>query len=265
MLGLEPKSPQALDMFWYDGQLIEARQLHLDIADPGLCYGASCFTTMRVYDGCLNHPLTSWQSHCDRLHRTLTAFGWHHPDWQRLEQGARLMIDFPVLRMTVFSDGREWITGRSLPTDLKHRQTSGITAWLAREPLYRRSIPQHKTGNYLAAYLARNRASELEAGEAILLDSEGNWLETSTGNLWGWSKGCWYTPNLAAGILPGIARSRWLDFLARRQIKVRENIWTPEFCLTLEAIGYSNCVVDFIPIIAVLDRDQKTIYSLKQP
>lgn len=253
-------------MFWYDGKLVNANQIQLDITDPGLCYGASCFTTMRVYDRSLNHPLTSWQSHCDRLQATTTAFGWQQPNWSKLKKGAQtLLTDFSVLRLTVLADGREWITGRRLPQDLQQRQTDGIVAWLAQDSLYRRSIPQYKTGNYLAAYLARNRALKLNAEEAILLDDRGNWLETSTGNLWGWRENCWYTPCLAAGILPGIARSRWLDFFARRQIEVRENIWTPEFCLTLEAIAYSNCVVDFVPIKAVLARDRKTIYRLKRP
>jgi len=36
------------------------------------------------------------------------------------------------------------------------------------------------------------------------MDESGNWLETSTGNLWG---GGWWTP-LAAEIAPGVVRSQ---------------------------------------------------------
>lgn len=253
-------------MFWYDRKLIDASQLHLDLNDPGLCYGATSFTTMRVYDKSLDHPLTSWQAHCDRLQKSVLAFHWRQPDWQQLRQGAEILAEFfPVLRMTVFPDGRDWITGRSLPSNLEKLCADGITAWVAEDSLYRRDLPQYKTGNYLSAYLARNQALSLNAQEAILIDTQNNWLETSTGNLWGWKNGCWYTPHLDSGILAGIARSRWLDFFQSRGIKAIENIWRPEFISTLEAIAYSNCVVNWMPIQTVLDREKKTNYRLKQP
>ncbi|HCF27363.1 MAG TPA: 4-amino-4-deoxychorismate lyase, partial [Cyanobacteria bacterium UBA11049] len=50
------------------------------------------------------------------------------------------------------------------------------------------------------------------AGEAILVDANGNWLETSTGNLWGWQNGCWWTPPLEAGILPGVVRQQLINW-----------------------------------------------------
>ncbi|MBE9044508.1 aminotransferase class IV [Pleurocapsales cyanobacterium LEGE 10410] len=240
-------------MFWYNGKLIDSQQLQLDLSEPGLCYGATTFTTMRVYNQSLNHPLTSWQAHCDRLSQSIRVFRWQQPNWQQLRQGADLLsLHFSVLRIAVFPDGREWITGRDLPSDLKHRQTQGITAWVAADSLYRRELAEYKTGNYLSAYLARNRAREFNASEAILVDYQGNWLETSTGNLWGWRDGCWYTPSLDSGILPGIARSRLLNSFRDREIKVIENIWTSEFVKTLSALYYSNCVVEIIPIKTVL-------------
>ena len=240
-------------MFWYDSKLVDSKQLRLDIDDPGLCYGATVFTTMRVYNQSLHHPLTSWQAHCDRLSQSMRVFDWQQPNWQQLRQGAELLsLHFPVLRIALFPNGREWITGRDLPSDLEHRQTKGITAWVAAHPLYRRELANYKTGNYLSAYLARNKALEFNAREAILIDLQGNWLETSTGNLWGWRDGVWYTPSLDSGILPGIARSRLLDSLQDNKIKVKENIWTPKFVKTLTALYYSNCVVEIVPIETVL-------------
>ena len=252
-------------MFWYDGKLVDREQIQLDINEPGLCYGATVFTTMRVYDRSITHPLTGWNAHSDRLYKAIKAFDWQLPDWQRLEQGAKLMLAyFPVLRMTVFPDGKEWITGRNLPANLKQRQTEGITAWVATD-FYCRNLAEYKTGNYLTPYLARNRAVALGAGEAILSDRSGNWLETSTGSLWGWRDGCWYTPSLDSDILPGIARSRILNFLRDRQIEVKENIWTAEFVSSLQALFYSNCVVEIVPIVTVIDADKRSSYPIKLP
>lgn len=252
-------------MYWYCGQLIDSEEILLKIDDSGLLYGATVFTTLRVYDRSLEHPLTCWQAHCDRLNFSLTAFDWCQPCWQNLERGARLLLKhFPVLRIAIFADGRELITGRYLPQDLKQRQTLGITAWVAREPLYQRSLAQHKTGNYLPAHLARQRALSLNALEAILVDRDGNWLETSTGNLWGWQKSCWYTPCLDSAILPGIARSRWLDHFQSRAIEVVENVWSSQFVTQLECLFYSNCVVEMVPIATVIDLSSQRNYRVRK-
>jgi 4-amino-4-deoxychorismate lyase len=218
-----------------------------------LLYGATVFTTMRVYGQSLDHPLTHWQAHCDRIYRSIQIFNWQQPDWQRLKQGAELLLThYPILRIVVFADGREWITGRNLPEDLTEKQQQGITAWIAEDNLFRRDLAAHKTGNYLGSYLALQKAHQLGVKEAILVDGNGNWLETSTGNLWGRRDRSWYTPALSIGILPGIIRGKLLEWLRSQNIPVKENIWTPEFVSSLDYLAYTNCVVEVVTISALL-------------
>ena len=249
-------------MFWYNGQLIQGNSLELAIDDPGLIYGATVFTTLRVYHQSLEHPLTNWRGHCARLWGSLQAFGWQLPEQKLLQQGAEALLpSFPVLRITIFPDGREWITGRYLPADLTQRQQRGITAWLADTPPLLRSLPAHKTGNYLTAWLALQQAQQREAQEAILVDATGNWVETSTGNLWGWQDGCWWTPPLVAGILPGTTRSQLINWLKKQGLVVQEAAWDQERLLALEAIAYTNSVVEVIPIHTVLTQHQPLNYD----
>ncbi|WYL96259.1 MAG: aminotransferase class IV [Gloeotrichia echinulata IR180] len=238
-------------MFWYDGKLIESRTLELDIDDPGLLYGATVFTTLRVYDHSLDSTLTNWRSHCDRLQSSLQYFGWQQPNWNRVRQGAQILLaHFPVLRITLFPDGREWIIGRFLPPNLTQLQKNGIICAVSSCELTR-NLPSHKTGNYLSAWLAKNSAHKLDAQEAILVDLGGNWLETSTGNLWGWRDGCWWTPPVANSILPGIMRKQIVNWLRIQQHQVKEEPWTMELVKGLEAIAYTNSVVEIIPIHTV--------------
>ncbi|AUS99472.1 4-amino-4-deoxychorismate lyase [Nostoc sp. CENA543] len=237
-------------MFWYNGSLIDSPTLELDIHDPGLLYGATVFTTLRVYENSLASSLTNWYAHCDRLLFSLQAFNWEQPDWKRLRQGAEAMLThFPVLRMTIFPDGREWIIGRYLPENLSDKQQHGVNCAVATSQ-WSRSLPTHKTGNYLGAWLAKTSVSA-HAQEAILVDNTGNWLETSTGNLWGWGNGTWWTPPLEVGILPGISRQQLMKWLTQQQQVVREVVWTPEFVQSLEAIAYTNSVVEILPIHTV--------------
>ncbi|HTL88896.1 MAG TPA: aminotransferase class IV [Leptolyngbya sp.] len=239
---------------WYNGNAIASDQIQLPIDDPGLIYGATTFTTLRVYRS-LDHPLTQWNQHCDRLSTTIKAFHWQNPDWQRIRVGAERMANYPVLRIVIFPDGREWITGRFLPPDLAQRQQQGITAWVADAELAR-SLPQHKTGNYLAPWLALQSAQRSNAQEAILTDHTGNWLESSTGTLWGWKDDRWWTPPLSAGILPGLLRSRLIS-----EFNPIAEQWSLEKVHQFEAIAYTNCVMEVIPIHTVLDRDQKYNYD----
>ncbi|MBD2083202.1 aminotransferase class IV [Leptolyngbya sp. FACHB-17] len=240
---------------WYNGSAIEGDQIQLSINDPGLIYGATTFTTLRVYQS-LDHALTQWDEHCDRLKTTIAAFHWQDPNWNNIRSGAEWMaLHYPTLRVVVFPDGREWITGRSLPLDLAQRQQQGITAWVAESELSR-SLPQHKTGNYLAPWLALQTAQQLNAQEAILIDQHGNWLESSTGTLWGWKDDRWWTPPLSTGILPGLLRSRLVP-----ELSPIEEAWTAEVVKGFEAIAYTNCVMELIPIHTVLDRDQKYHYN----
>ncbi|MEH2192657.1 MAG: aminotransferase class IV [Nostoc sp.] len=250
------------NIFWYDGRLIHSQTLELNINDPGLLYGATVFTTLRAYHNSLDHSLTNWQAHCDRLLFSIQTFGWQQPDWNRLRQGAQILLThFPVLRITLFPDGREWITGRLLPNNLTEKQNNGIKCAVASSEFYR-SLPSHKTGNYLSAWLAK---TSLDAEEAILVDSQGNWLETSTGNLWGCCDRSWYTPPLTSGILPGLVRSQLVNWLQNHQQPVREEPWTVGLFERFEAIAYTNSIVEIIPIHTVNQPSGSLQYNPYHP
>lgn len=253
-----------MSIYWYQGKLIKAANLELKIDDPGLLFGATVFTTLRIYHNSLDSNLTNWQAHCQRLKTSLQSLGWQEPDWERLRYGAELMLEFPVLRITLFPDGRELITGRSLPGELTKKQTYGVFACLA-SPELQRPLPTHKTGNYLCAWLALGNAHKLDAQEAILVSTAGNWLETSTGNLWGWKDKCWWTPPLSEGILPGIARQRLINWLETHAQQVKEEVWTPECVKDFAALAYSNSVVEIIPIHTVISATTQLKFNPQHP
>nr|WP_235355055.1 aminotransferase class IV [Aliterella atlantica] len=242
--------------------MVEGDSLAIAIDDPGLLYGATVFTTLRVYEQSLDSGLTNWQGHCDRLYNSVTAFGWLQPDWVRLRQGAELLMQHsPVLRITLFPDGREWIIGRALPADLANKQKNGVIASVISGSQLSRSLVSHKTGNYLSAWLAQKLAQQQLAQEAILVDaSSGNWLETSTGNLWGWRDGYWWTPPIAAGILAGTVRSQLINWL-----QVKEENWHNELLRGFEAIAYTNSVVEVIPFHTINEQQTQRHYNPHHP
>ena len=230
-------------MYWYDGELCKATQLALPVSEPGLLFGATVFTTLRSRGG---RPVV-WEAHRDRLERSAIALGWQLPDWGRVERGLQeLAALYPAVRVTLFPDGREWIIGRALPANLTSWQSEGVRALVVDD--LARSLPAHKTGNYLACWQARRQARQRQAEEAILADAKGAWLETSTGNLWGWRQGTWLTPPLTAGILPGIARSRLWQALKAAGKSPATPVWDADLIAQFEAIAYCNCLVGVVPL-----------------
>ncbi|MBE9061299.1 aminotransferase class IV [cf. Phormidesmis sp. LEGE 11477] len=255
-------------LFWYDGYLFENGESGAGfLSGPNfdtaaLRFGASVFTTLRVYGQDLAHPMTMWKAHCDRLTQSLTYFDWVQPDWLSIYQGAQqLKAHYLVLRLTVFPDGKVWITGRNLPPCLTQQQTEGVTCQLASTD-YQRSFPRHKTGNYLACWQARKQAQRAGAQEAILMNSKREWLETATGNLWGVAQGQWWTP-LQTQCLPGLMRQRLQTLLSAKGMKVNGSPWTRAAVAGFDAIAYSNCVVGLLPIHTILDRDITLKYNVQ--
>ena len=226
--------------YWFAGDWHESDMINLSVTEPSLLYGATIFTTLRAFDNNLHHPNSHWSAHGDRLRNTIQNLDWSKPNWQNIETGAQIVAqDYPVVRVTLLSDGRELIIGRQLPAGLAEKQQAGITAWLATDSIYRRPMADFKTGNYLGAWQALQRAIAKGAGEAILISSEGNWLETATGNLWGFDGEHWYTPP-NSGILPGVMRSHLIKKLQHTGQSVKELPWTKSLISNFEAIAYSK-------------------------
>jgi 4-amino-4-deoxychorismate lyase len=245
--------------YWYRGKWSTAKVLPITYDDPGLLYGATIFTTCRVYEKSLHHPLTLWSAHQARLTNSLLSLGWTVPIWEQVEAGISAVLQYspdrPIIRVTIFPDGRELIFGRELPADLAQRQQQGIVAKVVQG--FDRSLSNHKTGNYLAPWLAKQQIAP-DAAEAILTDATGRWLETSTGNLWGWDGEKFYSP--AIDSLAGIARSHLVQWLQTQGRIVDEQPWDLDVIDRFVGLAYSNSVVQLVPIHTVISATDTRHY-----
>jgi len=85
-----------------------------------------------------------------------------------------------------------------------------------------------KTCNKLAQVLAKTEAEAAGADEALLLNTDGFVVESSSGNLFWVQAGSVCTPPLADGILKGITRGVVLELCERLGLPVREENLRPE-------------------------------------
>jgi branched-subunit amino acid aminotransferase/4-amino-4-deoxychorismate lyase len=245
-----PRS-SSLHRYWWAGQLHVGNTLDLSLDDPAFLYGATVFTTLRIYQQNPQHSLTALEAHLYRLKTQVETLGWIAPSWEQVDLAVRTLApDYPVLRITLFPDGRELITGRALPSDLGQKQQTGVIL-LAVEGS--RSWPHLKTGNYLVSFQAWRQAEAHGAQEAILMQ-EGTWLETSRGNLWAWDGSQFLTPR-EEGCLPGIFRQQLLSKLVSLEIVHAVVPFTPERQRSFQALGYSNSVVELLPVRGIIEAE----------
>ncbi len=251
LLTLMYPRPFSSHQYWWTGQLHFGNTLELSLDDPAFLYGATVFTTLRVYQQNPRQPLTALEAHLKRLEIQVDALGWKAPSWEQVNLAVHTLApNYPVLRITLFPDGRELVTGRALPLDLAQKQQTGVVL-LAIEG--GRSWPHLKTGNYLVSFQAWKQAEAHGAQEAILME-EGTWLETSRGNLWAWDGSQYLTPP-EEGCLAGIFRQQLLSALASLAIPHAVVPFTPERQRSFQAVGYSNSVVELLPVRGIIEAE----------
>ena len=92
-----------------------------------------------------------------------------------------------------------------------------------------------KTTNYLDNILARQDAQQSGANEAVLLNTVGRVAEASAANILLWLSGRLFTPPVADGALPGIARA-----VLMQACDINERSLTEKELLTADALFLTN-------------------------
>ncbi len=208
------------DLVWIDGLIVPADEARLPVYDRGFLYGDGIFETLRTYRQRI-HALTA---HLDRLQLSAQQIGlqlqWSHDEFtaileELLEAGGfeesylRLMVTRGVGRFGLAPDlsdeQRLIIINRPLHPHPPSFWAEGVEAITVSQTGHRRGA-QAKTSNYLPNLLALRLARQANAHEAIRINGQDQVTEGSTSNVFILRHGTLFTPDLAAGVLPGITR-----------------------------------------------------------
>ena len=208
---------------WMNGQWGEPDQLSLPLSDRGLLLADGLFETVLMLDG----RIRLLDDHLMRWRTSAALLGMAPPPLQsQLEpligeavERAGLRHQSGALRLN-WSRGSGEHRGISPPSSGQHR------FWLTLHPcrptftplnvitsrLERRStgslVNRCKTFAYGASIQARREAEQSGAGDALLLNTEGELCCSTVANLLVKRDRQWLTPPLASGCLPGVMRGR---------------------------------------------------------
>ncbi len=229
---------------WVNGRLV-AESAAIAAVDAGFLWGLGAFETMAGVSGRL--PL--WQQHLRRLEGAAKQLQIPFAPVEDLQAQAESLLkqqghgdDILRLSLSAGVEGQPTWCMISKP-----RQSQSEAVKLAVSPFHRHpSDPTAalKCTAYAFHILARKKAQAQGADDALLLNEQGQVLETSTGNLWFLAEdnSTWCTPALNGAFLGGIAREVLLASLAQRGMAVQEGEFTLADLQQSPQIVVSNAV-----------------------
>jgi aminodeoxychorismate lyase len=248
-----------------NGQFVPEDQAVVSVFDRGFVYGDGVFEAVRV----VNRRPFRLAAHLERFEKG-AAFLKIRPafDAQALGEAARQLIASngladAILRIVLSrGPGQRGYSPKNAtrPTlvmslhplaplmDPAHPPEWRIITSTMRLPAGH-ALAQFKTCNKLAQVLARAEADEAGADEAILPDTNGDAVESSSGNLFWIADKVLCTPPLASSVLPGVTRAVVLELAHKLRLQCRETgIQAGELSkvegvfLSQTSVGLAECV-----------------------
>ena len=249
-----------------NGEIMPAAEGTIPIYDRGFLYGDSVFETLRTYDS-RPHALNQ---HLKRLRLSASRIAM---DLEVTDDELRRFIDQLLdtrpnqesyvrviitrgdgefgLAPDLASNQRVVILARPLQEHPESFWANGIHAISLREKLRWRGKRIAKTGNYLNNLLALDAARRAGAHEALRFDADDHLTEGSTSNVFVVRQGVLHTPDLAAGVLPGITRQLILECAKRLDIDVSEQAIPRDMLEGAEEIMISSSIRELVAVVTL--------------
>lgn len=108
-----------------------------------------------------------------------------------------------------------------------------------------------KSTNYLDNVLAHFAAKEMGAEDALLLNTKGDLVCATAGNVFFIKDQKVFTPPVSSGVLPGITRKKIIALCQKLKIPVIEACITPAMLDTIDALFITNSLVGIKPVLAL--------------
>jgi D-alanine transaminase len=229
------------NLAWIDGTVVELSTAKVSLEDRAYLLGDGVYEVIRYYDRCLFYM----DAHLDRLQNSATAIRLLLPYRRNdIVAAADQLIEksgfengYLYLQVTRGSAKRDHLFPQEgTPSMIMYvRELPPLTPLEQVKPLHLITLPDErwlnchiKTVNLLPNLLARQKAFESGATEAILYRPGGVITEGTRSNLFAVIDGVVRTHPATNLILPGISRQIVLDILAEKKLVCQEDALTLE-------------------------------------
>lgn len=259
---------------WLNGKIVDETKAVVSVFDRSYLHGEGAFETLRCY----NERPAFLTAHFERLLSTAQTLGLKFPLAESdLESAIRELLQAnhlheAVVRFTLSAVGTVFGVSRpkEMPTNISiYAIPSSIDPKLYETGV--KVIPIHdftndapqiagmKSTSYLTKMIARMKASENGAYEALLKNRDGFWTEGSRTNFFIVKERILLTPPLSDGLLPGITRQNVLNIAQKNAIPLREVHITSEDLKSADEIFLTGSGTEIMPVCEVIGLCKKAI------
>jgi len=219
---------QETEKIWMNGELVDWADAKVHVGVHGLHYGSGVFEGIRCYDTPKGPAVFRLGEHMQRLHNSARLLYMQIPysvdelkDATHELVGANGLPECYLRPIAFYGYGQLGVAARSNPVEtvimswpwgsylgeegMRHGIRAKISSWQRVSP----NIVPHvskASGVYLNSMLAVTEANNAGYEEAIMLTQDGYVADGSGENIFVVRDGVIATPDLSAGILPGITR-----------------------------------------------------------
>jgi len=260
---------------YMNGEFVPLEAAKITVYDHGLLYGDGAFEGIRVY----SRKVFKLREHIERLYRSAHALMINLP----ITEAEMVEAVLELVRRNNVQDGYIRITvtrGVGLGLDPKVCKTPTVIVMsdklsLYPEEMYRNGLhvvtvstrvcppqclePRIKSlGKYVANIQAKIEANRVNAGEGLMLNTDGYVAEATGDNIFIVKGGTLITPPPYAGILEGITRNTVIDLARGMGIPVEERLFTLFDVYVADECFLTGTAAEVIPVVKV---DGRTIGS----
>lgn len=239
----------------YNGEIIDESEAPILISDKAVWYDWGVYETMKVIQGVILFP----QEHIARLFNSAKLVDlnigfdekqiitWIH------KYADNLNLQDNLIKICVYADSdknqtsRFYIFALGLTFYPEKYYKQGVSAILVEGE---RFMPQSKTMSTLQAFLARKKAKENQAFEALKVDSKGNIREGAATNIFMVTDGQLITPPDDV-VLSGVTRDHVLHIAGGQSIPVFKRAISKDQLFRAEEVFITGTVSNILPIVKV--------------
>jgi 4-amino-4-deoxychorismate lyase len=233
----------------------------LSVEERGLSYGDGVFETMCLQDG----RVRFLESHLARLHTGCQRLGIAAPDNDTLRRDIAALsgnIDDGVIKLIVTrgAGGRGYRSVKGLTATriailyppIRNSALSGIAVrWCATRLARNEQLAGIKHLNRLEQVLAQNEWTGDQIAEGLMLDTEGELVSVTAGNLFMVCDGVLVTPDLRFSGIRGVMRDQVIKLAQQDRIPVEERPLRPDDLLVATEVFITNAVRGIRPVVSL--------------
>ena len=264
-----------------NGEIQNADQAAITIDNRTFRYGIGLFETILA----INNEVQQLSFHWNRLQQGLQLLGFQTPSFfneaallkaiqgilnkNKHNKYARIRIQFFAnaggILETQQNTCNYLIETSAIDASICELNENGLVVGI--HTLYKKEIDPlsaYKINGRICYAMAAQEAKEKKWNDALVLNSQGNIIESSISNIFWIKDKTVYTPPVSEGCIAGIRRANWISTLKEKGIPVIEMPLSKEMLLEADEVFLTNSIRKIRWVYAIENKIYENTFIRKQ-